>query len=372
MKKALIFTYCRSYNFGANLQGYSLQRFIRSLGWECKVIDIRTQAQIENRIPYRKDPRGLLLNIFTFLNQKKLTIGRSRFNAYHYDPEDRVKLPCANEDPDMAAMSLNPPAADVYVVGSDQVFSPLLISPLYFLDFDTKGTRCISYAASVGMDAIPEKVKPTITQYLKKFHALSVREEQAYKQIQPLTQTPVQIHADPVILTPRQLWEQEESAYAPLVGKKYILAYFLYRPKGMNQYLRNLHKRTGLPVVLIDTNAFRNIYHQKQVLDAGPREFLWLFHHAEMVVTSSFHGTVFSMIYGKDFAVFNNQATPARINHVLQLFHMSKHCLPEGSPADPEALRMTEEERAYIAKVIETETERSEKYLLESMGGTQL
>ena len=369
MKKALIFTYCRSYNFGANLQGYSLQRFIQSLGWECKVIDIRTPAQIRNEIPYRTDLRGIPLNLFTFLKRKKLMLGRSRFNAYHYMPEERVTLPCVNDDPDMEAISKNPPEADVYISGSDQVFSPSLMSPLYFLDFDTKQTRCISYAASIGVNQIPEKDIPEITRLLQRFCALSVREEQAFKAVQPLTEIPVQTHVDPVILTPRELWEQEETPYQPLVGKKYILAYFLYRPKGMNRYLKELHRKTGLPVVLIDTNAFRNIYNQMQVLDAGPREFLWLFHNAQMVVTSSFHGTVFSMIYGKDFAVFNNPATPARIEHVLRLFGTTRHWLPEGSSADPEALRTTAEELDSIKKTIAAETERSRLYLLEAMEG---
>lgn len=371
MKKAVIFTYCRSYNFGANLQGYSLQRFVRSLGWDCKVIDIRTHAQIENRVPYRKDPRGLLLNVFTWLNRKKLMEGRSRFNAYHYNPEDRVSLPIIGEEVDMEAISQNPPEADLYISGSDQVFSPSLLSRLYFLDFETRDTRCVSYAASIGVDRIPEKVRPVISKYLERFHDISVREEQARTAVQLLTQVAVQVHADPVVLTPREIWEQEEASYESLVGRKYIMAYFLYRPRGMNRYLREMHEKTGLPVVVVDTNAFRGIYHQKLVLDAGPREFLWLIHNAEMVVTSSFHGTMFSMIYEKDFVVFNNPATPARIDHVLKLFHMSRHWLPEGSAAQPELLRMTDEEKESVKQVIQRETQRSRAYLLRNMEGTE-
>lgn len=371
VKKAIIFTYCRSYNFGANLQGYSLQRFIRELGWDCKVIDIRTPEQIDNRVPYRKDLKGLLLNVFTRLNQSKLMLGRRRFNAYHYDLEERIKLPCIGEEPDMEALNENPPEADVYISGSDQVFSPSLLSRLYFLDFEAQGVRYISYAASVGVDWIPETVQPIIATYLKRFCAISVREEQASRAIQPLVQMPVQIHVDPVVLTSRENWEQEETPYEAMIGKKYILAYFLYRPKGMNRYLKELHKKTGFPVVLIDTSAFRNIYHQTLILDAGPREFLWLIHNAEMVVTSSFHGTMFSLIYRKDFAVFNNLLAPARIDHVLKLFGVSRHGLLEGCSAQLELLRMTNEEKGIIQKVIERETRRSREFLLSSMEGME-
>ena len=369
MKKALICTYSRSYNFGASLQSYSLQRFVRQLGWECKVVDIRSEEQINNKISYRTDLKGMPLNLFTFLNRKKLAVGRARFNAYHYDVADRERLPCKNNEPDFAPLENDPLDVDVYISGSDQVFSPSLMSQLYFLDFNTAGAKCISYAASVGVSEIPEEKKALFAERLKKFDAISVREEQACLAVQPLTEKKIQVHADPVFLTPKDIWETEETAYKPLEGKKYIFAYFLYRPKGMNAYLKELSRKTGLPVVLVDTSAFRNIYHDHLVLDAGPGEFLWLLHHAQMVATSSFHGTALSLIYEKDFVVFNNPATPARIAHVLKTFGAEDHWLKDTATVNPEAFKLKDAEKETIRSAIAEQTQRAKEYLISNMEG---
>lgn len=363
MKSSLIFTFSRSYNYGASLQAYSLQRAIRSLGSDCKIIDTRSVEEANGHIEYRTDFRGRFLNFFTYINRKKLLKGRQCFNDFNYSSEDRVKLPAINGYPQKEALERMGQLADVYISGSDQVFSPAMMSELYFLQFNTWAAECISYAASMGVSEVPESKKSIMKRYLKKFDSISVREPSAKTALQPLTDKSIQVHIDPTLLTERDDWVKAEKEYTPLVQTKYILAYFLYRPSDMNQQLRKLHRETGLPVVLIDTSAFRNIYHQKIVLDAGPQEFLWLIHHAELVVTSSFHGSAMSIIYEKPFVVFNNPSTPARIENLLSLTKLEKQWIKHGTELTEECFKIPEASFEFAKKEISKEKERSLSYL---------
>ncbi len=365
MKSSLIFTFSRSYNFGASLQAFSLQRAIRMLGSECKIIDTRSDEEIKGHIEYRKDIKGRILNIFTYLNRKKILKGKESFNSFNYSCKDRLRLPAIKGVPEVKKIEAMGQLADVYIVGSDQVFSPMMMSKLYFLQFNTWKAKCISYAASIGISEIPKDKEKIMKKYLEKFDTVSVREESGKVALQPFINKEIQVHLDPTLLTEKENWEREEKEYAPLAGKKYILAYFLYRPADMNKQLRNIHKETGLPIILIDTSAFRNIYHQNIVLDAGPQEFLWLIHHAEMIITSSFHGTVMSIIYGKPFVVYNNPATPARIEQLLNLTGLQKHWIKNGTKLKRSDFDVSEREIETAYRLIEKEKEKSLNYLYE-------
>lgn len=367
MKRALVFTFSRSYNFGANLQAYALRSFIRTLGWECKTIDIRSENQKRNKVPLRKDLRGLFLNIFTLLKMDQLKEGRRKFNAFDYGPDDRLVIGSTDGDLDYDALSRAEQFADVYVVGSDQVFSPGLMSKLYFLDFDTKAAKKISYAASIGVGSIPDEKKPYFQKQLSSFSALSVREESAKNLLSDIIDNPISVHIDPVFLVSKDMWTAIEKPYGNLKENEYILAYFLYRPEGLNTYLKKLHKKTGLPVVLVDTAAFRNIYHTMQALDAGPKEFVWLVHHAKMVVTSSFHGTAFSIMYGKTFSVFNNPNTPERIDQILNKFGLNNHKADLNSMRADAIPAIDADEQRRIATVIEQEREKARAFLKGAM-----
>ncbi len=365
MKSSLIFTFSRSYNFGASLQAFSLQRAIRKLGSECRIIDTRSTEEIKGHIEYRKDVKGRILNIFTYLNKRRILKGKEKFNSFNYSSEDRLRLSAVHGVPEVEKIEAMGQLADVYVVGSDQVFSPKMMSELYFLRFNTWRANCISYAASMGISEVPRDKENMMKNYLKKFDAVSVRETSAKVALQPLVNKDIQVHLDPTLLTGRDDWESVEKEYTPLLDKKYILAYFLYRPADMNRQLKRIHKETGLPVILIDTSAFRNIYHQKIVLDAGPQEFLWLLHHAEMVITSSFHGTAMSIIYGKPFVVYNNPATPARIEQLLNLTGLQRHWIKSGTELKKDDFDVSEKELEKAYRLIEKEKEKSLSYLQE-------
>lgn len=367
MKRVVILTFSRSYNYGASLQAYSLQHFIRTLGMECKIIDIRTKKQINNELEYRSDLIGRLLNIFTYIHRKELSSGMARFNAFNYSSEDRT-VNYGNESLpdkiDYEMLEKDSGGVDFYLSGSDQVFSPTLMSRLYFQDFNTGNAKSISYAASIGVSVIPETMKEEFTRRLRKFQYISMREESGKEVVSKLTNRSVTVNADPVFLTNMEEWVDVERKYHGLEPGKYIFAYFLYRHDTMNATLKNIHEETGYPVVLVDRGAFRGIYHQKLILDAGPQEFLWILRNSYMVVTSSFHGTAFSLIFKKDFLVFNNPKTPERITNLLELTDVQRHDITDKKVIESADWTMTDYEKCKIQHWIIKEQERAKLYLL--------
>lgn len=348
--KIVTVTYSRSYNFGANLQAYALQKFLRQQGHTCQIIDTRVTPH--RPVAYRKDPKGLLVNLFTYWNRDKLDKGNYAFENFNYGEDDRTE-----NYADYARLYTDPPQAEAFISGSDQVFTPNLMSPLYFLDFVPTGKKRISYAASIGVNQIPADKKEQFAAYLKAFDYISVREKNAADLIKSLIDRPVEVHVDPVFLLDAEEWKKVEKPVA-YINKPYILCYFMYRPPGMNQMLKRLHKETGLDIVLVDTTAFRNIYNNKLVLDAGPQEFLWLLHHAEKVVTSSFHGTALSIVYGKEFCTVNNAANPSRINQLADVFSLHDHLVTPSDIGGHYPL-----DRRRVARIIKDEQARSASYL---------
>ena len=196
---------------------------------------------------------------------------------------------------------------------------------------------------------------------------MSVREISAKNALSDLYGKNIAVNIDPTFLLLPEEWEKEERRYDKLYNKKYILAYFIYRPKEMNKWLKELKKSTGLPIVVVDTNSYRNIYHDHIILDAGPKEFLWLIHNAEMVITSSFHGTAFSIIYRKPFIVCNSNVAPTRIENLIKLFGLENHLIKQQDGLFCSSFDLTAEEKECIQSSIDYEIKRAQTYLIESI-----
>ena len=154
---------------------------------------------------------------------------------------------------------------------------------------------------------------------LKNFDSISVREEDMVPVIQKYIDKHVLQHIDPTFLISAAEWRRYENRYD--IKKPYILVYALYWDRGLNDCLKKLHKKTGYQIISIQ-DGIRPIYANKRVLDAGPEEFLWLIDHAQAVVTSSFHGTAFSVIFNKSFYPVLNPNAPSRINSLVKTLHI--------------------------------------------------
>ena len=310
MKKLLISTYCHWTSFGSMLQSLGLQKAIECIGAEARTITFATEEEVPavKKVKIRLNA-GTANFLYQVLNKKRLELGKVRCLRFMKQNICRISIP----DKENLQQAL--PDADVYIAGSDQIWHPLMCRDDFFLSYAPEGKKRISYAASMGVLSVPEQNEKKFGQLLQNFDSFSVREAEMIPIIQKYTDKPVLQHIDPTFLVLADAWRQYEKAYD--IQGPYILVYALYWDRALNKQLQELHRKTGCRIVSIQ-KSIRPIYANSVVLDAGPAEFLWLIDHAEAVVTSSFHGTAFSVIYNKRFYPAVNPNAPSRIDSLLK------------------------------------------------------
>lgn len=317
--KAGILTFHYAHHYGAQLQAYALMRAIRLLGVDCEIINYVRKDNIEGSSLFKKglSLRSVLSNLDTLLHYRSLKKRHDRFNSF---VSGEMKL---SEKFYGSYLELcdDPPVYDVYVCGSDQVWNPLIFSektydPAFFADFAKSGRR-VAYAPSFGISSIPEDRREELAGYLEKFDCLSVREKQGEKIIGETAGREAVTVLDPTLLLTADEWGRlaavpETYGGYPIKDSGYILCYFITDARKYAEYVQAISEKFGLPVVSLCGSRRVVPQTKRKMLDCGPREFLGLFAGASVVCTDSFHGTVFSLIFEKEFYSFEASKDPAK------------------------------------------------------------
>ena len=303
--KACITTHCVWSSFGSMLQALGLKKALRSLGCDSFLLTDLAQPEYRLRKPTNKKElfyfpkRCAFHGRFSASREKGVRFINNNLEEICFDSYNELKN--------------NYPEADRYIAGSDQIWSPSSEKPLFFLEFVKNGSIKASYAASIGVNDIPAEKQERYKDYLSDFSFISVREQSAKAAISGLVDQEISVNIDPVFLIGADEWKRYEKEYS--VKKPYILLYTIYWNDGMKDKLKNLSRRTGLPIYAVKPAPSR-AYASKSLYDVGPEEFLWLIDNAEYVVTSSFHGAAFSAVFGKKVSVVINPSAPARLKEL--------------------------------------------------------
>lgn len=253
---------------------------------------------------------------------------------------------------------------DYFITGSDQVWNPLFTSTRCrdeFLTFAPSEKR-ISYAASIGLSSLPEQDVEHFRTWLGEMKAISVREQAGAKIVKDLTGLDVPVHVDPTLLLGADEWASLEEAPAWYDGKPYICTYFLGERPAV---VAELAAESSLPVInILDKKVFDHYI-------TSPEEFLWLIHHASLVYTDSFHGTVFSILFERPFVVCDRVEAGgcnmrSRIDTLLGLFHLeNRYAKAETGNRILEPFKM---EYPDLAPIFARERQRSHDYLKNALG----
>jgi hypothetical protein len=292
-KRIGIITFHRASNYGAVLQAYALQRVICGFGAYAEIVDYRGWAVERDHKPsmafskYHM-PMAILRCLQRFLKAKPFTEFR----------RNRLMLSDAVTGKDVRKLD---GAYDLFVVGSDQVWSETFagLDSVYRLDF-VKESRKASYACSFGPFEFSGETEVSFRRDLSRLETISVREASAKKMLDEHLGLPSRVDVDPTLLLKTDEWRG--LAKAPYNGKGYILVYTVQPPETLLDAVRARAKETGLEIVYLN-NAYRGNKDLRHVRYATPEEFLGWFDGASYVYTNSFHGTVFSLIFEKDFVV---------------------------------------------------------------------
>lgn len=305
-------------NYGAVLQAVGLQKYLCKIGISGKFVCLEKNYNGVLSFSFNS-PKDIIKNYFTLIHYKKLKDGCMKFQSFIEANQESFQKYSTIEQ-----LGKEPPDVSGYIVGSDQVWPEDNLTPLYSLLFAQESTVKISYAASMGKDIISDSKKSIYKEYLERFDAISVREKNAVKTVSEVFSGQVDYHIDPTLLHDMDFWVEFEQPYDNL-PEKFILIYMIYVPSNVNDRLREIKAKTGLPIVLVSNTPYKKIKCDYYIRDAGPAEFLWLIHHAQGIISSSYHGVIFSMIYKKPFIAVVNPNNGSRLNNLLQLLHMEHH-----------------------------------------------
>lgn len=301
MKKTLTITTARTQNYGAVLQAYALHKKIFQLGGQNEIIYLESE-----RPRFFEKMKGygfkiklikLLENIFKLIRYPQ---SKRNFNRFIEFSENNFKH--TKEILELDEIELK--KYDAIITGSDQMFGfgpNSQINKARFLFFRYSGKiKRYSFAASFGEYDFTEVQLEFLKQQLNQYEIISVRETQGKKYLKEKLNIEAQVNIDPVFLLKKEDWEKiiEDEK---IIKNKYILCYFLVSSPILESMIKNLKKKYGYPVVCVQTTAIKRIKADKYIFDAGPKEFLNLIKNAEFVITTSFHGTAFSIIFEKDF-----------------------------------------------------------------------
>ena len=215
-----------------------------------------------------------------------------------------------------------------FLVGSDQLWRTDSVEHGYYtLEWVPDSIRKIAYSTSIGVKEVPWFQVKKNKRFMNRFDYIALREQSACDLVYKLTGRKVQVVLDPTLLFTGEQWmgiQQKE----PLTKGKYIFCYLLGNNPGQREFIKQIKEKTGCKIVALQ-HLDEYIPSDEGFADeapyVGPREFLNYIRNAEYVFTDSFHCSVFSILYKKNFFTFSRfaegakQSTNTRIDNLLHI-----------------------------------------------------
>lgn len=369
MKSVGIITYHQYYNYGTMLQALALQKKIDQLGYRAELIDFkqdnsRSKAEMLKlrikRIPvYLKEGRKyrILANSKEKIKQKNALFEQFYKANFHVGKTQYTTTQQLMEDP---------PVYDGYVVGSDQTWNPFVANApdAFFLPFVKNSLKKGSYGPSLAVKSLPDGKEEEYRRKLSDFSFLSCREQDGAQLLSRITQKEVKCVLDPTLLVSAEEWAEYCGHEAP--NEPYILVYFLGEKAEHRKIVDAIRKFTGwrtisLPAAYLEmgNDAYEKVW-------GGPKEFLSLIRGAALVCTDSFHGTMFSINFQRDFFAFCKSSDAeassenSRLYSALAIFGLSNRIIHHPGDLNLETMAIDYEK---VIPILEEERKASIAYL---------
>lgn len=308
-------------NYGQTLQLYALQKVLKQMGHNPFLIRYITNNgsfrwRLKNRVLalYRSFPEIIKKNLLGNSIAPVISRKAQAFISEYVNVSDHIYT--------RRSILKTPPVADAFITGSDQVWNKLDGS--YFLDFcNNSEVKKISYAASFGGNEYSGLDAIYVKRRLEPFKAVSVREEEGIKQCKKLGVKDPQLVPDPTLLLNKN--DYSKLIVSDFSKKRYIFVYLLGNKTSFDiADIYDFAKQRGLEVIYVASQGrlddFEKIY-------PDIPDWLSLISSAEYIVTNSFHGTVFSLIFERQFITIPLSGSAlkmnGRINTLLNQFNLN-------------------------------------------------
>lgn len=333
------------HNYGSMLQAYATEMIMRRMGLPYQTIACRAP------IDYMEENKALYILKKLLIGDWKMRIGKMKIErekrrnpvfaknwavrdaAFNRFAAESFHLsPLCKSRAELTAMADNYSA---FLVGSDQLWRTDSVEHGYYtLEWVSDDIRKVAYSTSIGVKEVPWFQVKKNRRFMNRFDFMALREQSACDLVKRLTGRDVQVVLDPTLLFNGDDWLKLQQA-GPLTKGKYIFCYLLGNNPWQRDFIRKVRQRTRLKIVALqhldEYIPADEGFADEAPYDVGPREFLNYIRNAEMVFTDSFHCSVFSILYKKQFFTFSRfseherQSTNTRIDNLLNLIGLQLH-----------------------------------------------
>ena len=325
MLKTVIVTFINSYNYGAFLQAKATEEVFSQIGLKVCFLNYcnkeeenqRKLIAFSSRYSFAYNLKRIAFKLWYGYLHGDIINGKKNFQKMIDELPKTEKYNCI-EDIEKADR------IDILVCGSDQIWNPEIcnntIDPVYFGGFNNVGVR-ISFASSFGSYLPSGHERDIMAKFFRKFNAISVREKFGRDIIKSMgLETDIEIVLDPTLCLSAQTWENLVKAHGKHfeIEEDYAVLYFVNSKINCQSLINYIKKKLKLKTIWIKNNNLKRLAVDKIVTNATPYDFVNLIRNAKFVLTDSFHGTAFSIIFNVDFISILNKKNPERVLYLCK------------------------------------------------------
>lgn len=340
IKKVGIVTFFSNMNYGSSLQSFAMKSYLNRMGLDANIIDY---TDMSNPLNVKMKKKTYINRLLTGIKHPtvipEMLKGKGvAINSVKRDEEVKKIFDTFNQKY-LDIYSGDYSLFDLFITGSDQVWK--LTAPglheIFFLRFTDKSKR-VSYAASVGTNLIPKYNKKRFGRYINEFKAVSVREDDAQIMINKTYGVNVTHVLDPVLLVGSEFWTNQIKDISTK-NEEYLFCYFLDDFSNKVDFIKRVSKELGCKIVIIksDTMIPDELSIEAECLQPTPLEFVSLLYNSKGVITDSFHGTAFAILFKKlfwtvprNYLVYSGQKS--RLESVLRIVDLGDRYITGESP----------------------------------------
>ena len=308
-------------SYGGVLQAYATQKILSYYG-DVEIINYQKKHLADGLrvIRWGTRPMDVLRvgkDLLRYVPRKKLVM---KFKSFIEE-----NLNCTKKIGTQSELRVHSEKYHILVVGSDQVWNPNIVGgpdKNFLLEFSNSKNK-ISFSSSYGGYAFEESQLGELISILEKFRRIAVREQSSCKQLQSkLPSHEIKVTLDPTLLLNPTEWLKFTTTKKPF-DNNYILVYLLGSDGLLSETVKLIKELSGLAIITINQDPYVGFKSDLHIRDAGPSDFVNYFRHAEFVITNSFHGTVFSINFEKEFITLPPGSGANRITDLLKELNLS-------------------------------------------------
>lgn len=364
-------------NYGTKLQAFAMQNIFLELGYDVEIISYTyvssKKEKIKNILSIKK-----LSSRIKQKRQKKSDFSNPcyaqcvRERNRDFDRFTNEYLPTTRNFVSLEELKKYSERYDAVICGSDQIWLPVHIQKGYYsLSFVPEGVKRIAYAPSIGIGKLEKSDQKMYRDFLCKMDSLSCREISGCEIIEQTANRKAQLVLDPTLLVSKSEWEKLSGSTTVIDGD-YIFCYFLGENPQHRQKVKELAKLTGCKIVTlphIDGYVEADLdYADYALSEIGPDKFINLIKNAKYVCTDSFHGSVFSTIFEKEFFVFERfsvgaeNSTNTRLYSLLSILDLANRQVKDVDIATLDWAEKIKEKIDYNKVVINADKHRKSSF----------